>query len=521
MRKGIIKFTCLVYYVLLTLWMGIGNVKAQSTQPLALLEQDYPLLMKKFGDELKTQRANYLFAIDVSGTMNRYESIVVPAMSQFVESLAEGDNVNIIRFGTDAKVSLGGFSDIDQETKKALTQYIRTLYQRDTQLYAHTDLNRLLDQINKQLQIQKNNLTFIFVLTDFIDDPAASMPKLTRELCNTHRRHLEARAVDHSMYMYTLQLPVGGTNDLPLFKAAIPDCYHFEEFFITSPASLKNWFDRKKAEILLDKFRAIVRRKNEALHFSAIPALDVDGNLSMNVSWQPNELFATLSVDTISLQNSGEFQADCVDKLPARIMEVREQIRAGRVKHVQFGFHLLTDTLDMTGSLPTEYDNELEKLEISKPLIAARLAVDKWIFSCMIPLWLLSVLIVLFILYLLAVVKAAVRNRSYKWRINGHLIVDYRGRVVVEYQLSGEKEVGVGCEGKPVIISAYNCDWQLTLLQKTFCCWKAWKKPVYKVKMERGANFITSNGTYMLHDSTSISKGGFVQIDNFTITWCE
>ena len=83
-----------------------SSITAQNMSSLDLLKKDYPLLMEKFGDELKTQKANYLFAIDVSGTMNKYESIVVPAMSQFVESLTDGDNVNIIRFGTEAKVSL-------------------------------------------------------------------------------------------------------------------------------------------------------------------------------------------------------------------------------------------------------------------------------------------------------------------------------------------------------------------------------------------------------------------------------
>lgn len=516
------KSICPPYsFLLLVLLMCTGIIHAQSTQPHALLEQDYPLLMKKFGDELKTQRANYLFAIDVSGTMNRYENIVVPAMSQFVESLTEGDNVNIIRFGTEAKVSLGGFSDINEETKKALAQYISTLYKRDPQLYAHTDLNRLLDQINKQLQIQKNNLTFIFVLTDFINDPAGNMPKLTRELCNTHRQRLEARAVDHSMYMYALQLPVSGSNDLQLFKTAIPASYHFEEFSIVSPGSLKNWFDRKKAEILLDKFHAIVQRKNEAIQLTVTPALDVDGNIKLDVNWQPNELFETISIDTVGLQNTDVFRTDYSDILPIRISEAQKQITAGRVKHAHFGFHPFADTLSIAGSLPTEYDNELEKLEISKPIISTRVGVGRWLFTFIIPLWLLSALIIALIIYLCAVCRAAVRNNSYKWRINGHLTVDYRGRVVAEHALSGEKEVGVGCDGKPVTVSAYNCDWQLTLFQKTFSCWKAWKKPVYKVTMEKGSNFYTSNGTYMLHDVTSISKGDFVQIDNFTITWSE
>lgn len=511
----------LYYLLFIMLWLCTGIINAQSTQPHDMLEQDYPLLMKKFGDELKTQRANYLFAIDVSGTMNRYENIVVPAMSQFVESLTEGDNVNIIRFGTEAKVSLGGFSDINEETKKALAQYISTLYKRDPQLYAHTDLNRLLDQINKQLQIQKNNLTFIFVLTDFINDPAGGKPKLTRELCNAHRQRLEARAVDRSMYMYALQLPVEGANDLQLFKTAIPDSYHFEEFSIVSPSSLKNWFDRKKAEILLDKFHAIVQRKNEAIQLSVTPTLDVDGYINLDVNWQPNELFETISINAVSLQHTGVFQAEYADKLPIEITEDRKQITAGRVKHAQFGFHSFADTLSIAGALPTSYDNELEKLEISKPIVSTQVPVGRWIFSFILPLWMLSALILALVIYLCAVVKAAIRNSSYKWRINGNLTVDYRGRIVAEHALSGEKEVGVGCDGKPVTVSAYNCDWQLTIFQKTFSCWKVWKKPVYKVTMEKGSNFYTSNGTYMLHDVTSISKGDFVQIDNFTITWSE
>lgn len=509
------------YYLLIILWACSGMVNAQSTQPHILLEQDYPLLMKKFGDELNIQRANYLFAIDVSGTMSRYESIVVPAMSQFVESLTEGDNVNIIRFGTEAKVSLGGFSDINQETKKALTQYINTLYKRDPQLYAHTDLNCLLDQINKQLQIQKNNLTFIFVLTDFINDPAGGMPKLTLELCSNHRQRLEARAVDHSMYMYALQLPMDGANDLQLFKTAIPGSYHFEEFSIVSPASLKNWFDRKKAEILLDKFRAIVQRKNGALQFSAIPNLNIDGYISLEVNWQPNELFETISIDAVSLPNSAVFQVDYADRLPVKTTEIRKQIMAGRVKHAERGFHRLADTLSIAGSLPTEYDNELEKLEISKPIITTRMAVNRRLFLCIIPFWLLSIILITCIIYLCALLRAAVRNKSCKWRINGRLIVEYRGRIVTEYALSGEKEAGVGCDGKPVIVTAYNCDWQLTFFQKTFRCWKVWKKPVYKVTMEKGSNFITSNGIHVLHDVTSISKGDFVQIDDFIIIWDE
>ena len=137
---------------ILYFFLSLGNIQIHAIQPQAytLLEQDYPQLLKKFANELNTQKANYIFAIDVSGTMNKYENIVVPAMSQFVESLSDEDNVNIIRFGSDAKVSVGGFCDVNADTRQSLKRYIHSLYKRDEDLYRYTDLNRLLQTLNKQ-----------------------------------------------------------------------------------------------------------------------------------------------------------------------------------------------------------------------------------------------------------------------------------------------------------------------------------------------------------------------------------
>lgn len=71
------------------------------------LKADYPQLMAKFGDELNVQRADYIFAIDVSGTMNKYRAVVVPALEAFFRSLQEGDYVSIIKFGGEATNEVG------------------------------------------------------------------------------------------------------------------------------------------------------------------------------------------------------------------------------------------------------------------------------------------------------------------------------------------------------------------------------------------------------------------------------
>lgn len=500
--------------------IGLTNIQAERHNlPYKMLEKDYPKLMDKFGDELKLQRANYIFAIDVSGTMNKYEQIVVPAMSQFVESLSEGDNVNIIRFGTDSKVSMGGLGDIDSNTKQSLQQYIKTLYKKDVDLYSYTDLNRLLAEFDKQLKIQKNNLTFIFVLTDFVNDPAPGKEKLSEKLCELHRQHLKARSVDHSMYMYALQLPVDGRNDLVLFKKAIPENYHFEEFAITSSSALKYWFDRKKTEILLDKFKAVVERKLHDLNVSSAIDVDIDGNVKLEITWEPNELFDAISIDTVWVDSeSNDFSLITEEKMchdsPQFFME------AGQIAHVLKGFHSFVGNLHAVGSVPTDYENELDKLEIKRPKVEISKKVDDIIFTFPIPLWLLALLIFLFMVYVVLVIRAACRNLSNSWKINGRIYVDYRGKEVADCPIYAEREVGVGCEGKPVVVIGNNCDWQLTFFQQTFCCLLL-KKPVYKVTMNKGDGFETETGPYMKDDIVKVSKGEFVMIGDYTVSWIE
>ena len=75
--------------ITITLLFSALTLVAQ-TESLDALKADYPQLMKKFGKELEGQRADYIFAIDVSGTMSKYKDTVVPALGEFFKSLQEG-----------------------------------------------------------------------------------------------------------------------------------------------------------------------------------------------------------------------------------------------------------------------------------------------------------------------------------------------------------------------------------------------------------------------------------------------
>ena len=87
--------------------VSLSNVFAQDSG-LQFVKKQYPQLSAMFQKELVSEHATYTFAIDVSGTMKKYESIVVPALNSFIDALPNGDYVRIIRFGTTAKGSENG-----------------------------------------------------------------------------------------------------------------------------------------------------------------------------------------------------------------------------------------------------------------------------------------------------------------------------------------------------------------------------------------------------------------------------
>ena len=53
---------------------------AQDDQAMAAVKKNFPQLFELFQDEMQNQHANYLFAVDVSGTMNKNAPVVIPAL---------------------------------------------------------------------------------------------------------------------------------------------------------------------------------------------------------------------------------------------------------------------------------------------------------------------------------------------------------------------------------------------------------------------------------------------------------
>lgn len=505
------------YILLIALLVFSGQLYAQGVIGFSQIERDFPVLFDRLRNELQGQKANYIFAIDVSGTMNQYADIVVPAMSEFISSLSEGDNISFIRFGTKAKVSMGGLSEISKESVQNLRVYVRTLYDRDPELYAYTDLKAVLEQINQELRFQKNSLTFIFVLTDFVDDPANKSQALNESVCAQIQQQLDARAVHHQIYMYALQLPVGRPNQLGLFKKAVPAAFRFETFSIASQTALKSWFERKKTEILLDKFKAIVENHLRGIEIVSAVNVDVDGKVILSADWEIGDLLNDVSIENIALSATDEaFSFQLAQGLPCPIGTGQ----IGTIKHSSWGIHHLDGSLQINYLFPSVFDEELKKLGVEKPQAVTSAAIERdWIFTFILPFWLTCLFAVIVLLYLCAVGKAFIRNRSSEYKINGNFIVNYRGRKIANMQACDHLSFGVGCKGGPFTIAGNGCNWQLVYFRQTPSPFLPWKKPCFKVRLEQGRVMRTSAGSFMSGDITRIYQGENIILNDFMVVW--
>jgi hypothetical protein len=514
----------IIILILSTLFFAFDALpQGQSMQALG---KDFPLLTGAFGKELEEEKADYIFAVDVSGTMQRYQSIVVPALQEFFRSLEDGDYVSLIKFGGAARSELSGYGTIRPQTRNNLIDYAPRLYDypsnpTDKQLYYnYTDLSAMMDFLADDMkQISRNRLKFVFILTDFVHDP--SPQRRGNENWPVIARRLEMEQSENDICMFALQLPGKDSGrDFDKVRGTIPRSFDFEYQQITDGQALSEWFRKKKNEILLDKLSALVHRKMEDVAFAASAHVTIDGETRLDVSWKPNELFAALSVDTVLPGRSG-FRFD--SRLPQVVDLPEKTLDAGVLAYHKQSFpfyHFFHDTLQVAASLVAPWQNELLRLGIEKRQITAGAPVERGIFTFLLPFWLTMLILALLILYILLVIRAAGRNGKDENKISGTFTVSYDGEELLKSRVyKAVEKVTIGNGGTDLPVSHADCNWRLEYYCKTYSPFRCFKKPEYRLRLLQGSRFKTNGRLYASHQSPPIGKGAAVTIDNFSIRW--
>lgn len=509
--------------LLSTLIVAVAPAFAQA-ESMDALKADYPQLMKKFGKELEGQRADYIFAIDVSGTMNKYKETVVPALGAFFRSLQEGDYVSIIKFGGEATNEVGSAGKISAETITNLINYAAHVYDTPTtnfekeKYFRWTDLDNMLHYLaNDMKQIDRSRLKFVFIITDFLHDPSPA--RKGHEDWDGVARRFATEQSGNDVYVFALQLP-GTGRDLEKVRNVFPKRFNFDHVAIASSSALSDWFTQRKNAILLDKFYALIAHKIEPAEFTIDPSLNIDGRVKLGVSWKSNPVYDCLRVDDLGTTASGfEFRPN----LPKKTMDEEDVLDAGKLSlhktsFLEPKFKKVSGELEAKAGFEVPYVDELAKLGFEAPVMQASAPVSRTVFCYPIPFWAFCLIIFLILLYIFLFIKAAIRNGSKFYRINGVFeICDAKGPVApsATANAAGMVDFGLGAG----FISVPDCDWCIRIKVKKYPAFLLFKSPEYIVQMTMGEEFEVNGGTWLRMHTPSIQRYSHIYIGKYTIYW--
>lgn len=501
-----------------------------SAQPESLdaLKTDYPQLMAKFGDELNAQKADYIFAIDVSGTMSKYRPVVVPALETFFHSLQEGDYVSIIKFGGEATNEVGSAGNINAETTRNLIEYARHIYDKPTtqmereKFFKWTDLDNMLHYLATDMkQIGRSTLKFVFIITDFKHDPSGA--RRGKEDWEGVARRFATEQSGNDVYVFALQLP-GTGQDLEKVRSVFPKSFDFNHVSIANEHALSDWFTQRKNAILLDKFYALIAHKIQPADFIVAPSLDIDGHMELGISWKPNPVYDRIRIDSVSTTATGfAFHP----QLPATTQAPTDVLKAGKfslkgASLLSPSFRSITDTLlTVNASFDVPYLDELKHLGLDSPVLQASARVSKTVFCYPLPLWLFGLICLLIIVYIILVIRAFMRNASDFYRIGGKFEVTNDGEPVTErkkVQHANSVDIGFGA----AFLTVPDCHWAVTISVRRYNPFLFFfKSPAYVVHMTKGSGFKANGNKWGTHQTPTVPRYTKITVGTHRIKWIQ
>lgn len=246
--------------------LPLSSAKAQSA--IERLKLDYPAVMEHYAKRLEAQKADYIITIDVSGSMNQYKDIVVPALNSFLASLPEDDYVSIIKFGTKAEeVGLSG--KINKTTIGAFQNTLSHVYDRDPAFVSRTDLAAMSEAVLAQMSRPGgNDLKYVFMFTDFVNEPGSAA--LSWDELGSR---VSAIAKNNMVRAFAMQLPGSNSGrDIQLVRNVFQG---LQTISIDNSAQLNEWFEGQKAEISKVRLKDLIKGDFDQWYS--------EGNIKMNM----------------------------------------------------------------------------------------------------------------------------------------------------------------------------------------------------------------------------------------------
>jgi hypothetical protein len=429
--------------------------------------------------------------------MTKYDSIVTPALQAFAMALPRGEQVSIIPFGTEAKQNTPGLCCKIESPQQCdvLAQSLLNLYKNPSysaEFKRNTDINGAVEAVNKTLlNNQEVQMNVIVIITDFLNDlPNQGEVKISKQ--NLQKLNEEFTNVTDNKYtrVVAMQLPPAGSGKgfcLPQLQDSVfcnTDATHRFDIVpvIQNQGAIAHWFEQLSREIMTEKLKAVIQLDNARnLRPRLVTKIDINGNTTAEIHWAPNKLYRQLKIDTTKTESGSEYIFKNNEKaFQVTSDSVLKDIKLGKLMHKNWGLRKFNENLELGLSLPTDYDDELKRLSIDKPLAAGLDNQYGWLWTFFLPFWLTVAILVMVIIYLFMVIKAIKRNQTE--RFTGTVdFYDSRGNDIgdtIRVSAKPSKTILVGNGGN--YGCDLNCDWQIKIKKKKSNPLLVWKRPAFE-----------------------------------------
>ncbi len=238
--------------ILFLLALSLIGSKMPAQTAIERLKTEYPSVMEQYGKRLEALKADYIIAIDVSGTMARnHKETVVPALQKFLGSIPDGDYVCILKFGTVTKEA-GLSGQISQGNRGSFQETLDHIYEKDDDCYKWTNLCNMLEAVNERMNRPgHNDLQYIFMFTDFVEEPVSAKAKWD-EIATAMKSTLQRNMV----LPFAMQLTgADAGKDIPKVRSVLSNLRIIN---INSSSELNAWFEDQKADISKSRLKDLI-----------------------------------------------------------------------------------------------------------------------------------------------------------------------------------------------------------------------------------------------------------------------
>lgn len=471
---------------------------------LAYLKNTFPKLTNLYESELHDCHTHYIFAVDVSGSMVKYDEIVTPALQAFAQALPSGEQVSIIPFGTDAKENTPGLccKIQDASQKQVLWSSLSTLYVNDgysSEFRRNTDINKAVAAVNKAiLNNQEVQMNVVVIITDFLNDlPGVGEQKLKGDDLTKLNKDFDNVTDNTYTRVVAMQLPKAGTGvgfcldqlqESVFCNTSITKKFDVIQA-IKDKAAISHWFEQLTREIMTEKLKAVIQLDNERnLRPSLKTKIDIDGNTKADIHWTPNKLYKQIKIDETKTDEGSDYIFKNNVKVYQTTQDtVIEDLKLGKLVNKKWGFRRFNENLNIGMSLPTPYDEELKKLSIEKPIQATSDRQKGWIFTFILPFWWTVVIALALITYILLVIKGFIRNSRERF-VGTVDFSDSRGRDIgdtISVKVSPSRSLLIG-EGGNSGCDLSGASWTIKVAKKTPSPFLIWKRPAFEWSAQSG-----------------------------------